>query len=50
MTEEKIEEIFNELEEEFYVSSTIGEDVIKETIKELNGDIEKLREFIKSSM
>ena len=50
LTEEKIEEIYNELEEEYYISSTIGEDVIKEKIRELNGDIEKLREFIRSSM
>ena len=50
LTEEKIEEIYNELEEEFYVSGVVGEDVIKEKIKELNGDIEKLREFIKPFM
>ena len=50
LTEEKIEEIFNELEEEFYISSTVGEDVIKEKIRELNGNIEKLREFIKPFM
>ena len=50
LTEEKIEEIFNELEEEFYISSTVGEDVIKEKIRELNGNIEQLREFIKPFM
>ena len=50
LTEEKIEEIFNELEEEFYVSGVVGEDVIKEKIRELNGNIEQLREFIKPFM
>ena len=50
LTEEKIEEIYNELEEEFYVSGVVGEDVIKEKIKELNGNIEQLREFIKPFM
>ena len=48
LTEEKIEEIFNDLEEEFYVSGFIKEDIVKEKIKELNGDIIKLREFSKS--
>ena len=50
LTEEKIEEIYNELEEEFYVSGVVGEDVIKEKIRELNGNIEQLREFIKPFM
>ena len=48
LTEEKIEEIFNDLEDEFYVSGFIKEDIVKEKIKELNGDIIQLREFIES--
>ena len=50
LSEELVEEIYNEIEGEFYVSSIIGEEEMKEKIRELNGDIEKIKEFAKKCL
>ena len=50
LSEDRIEEIFEEIENEYYCAGVIGEDILKEKIKELNGDIEEIKKFVESNM
>ena len=50
LSEERIQEIYDELEAEYYCGGVIGEDIIKEKIKELHGDMEELKKFVDANM
>ena len=48
--EKRVQDIFNRLEDEFYISSFKSEDEIKEKIREFNYDDEKINSWIESIM
>ena len=50
LSEDRIQEIMEELDAEFYCVGVIGEDILIEKIKELNGDMEKLKKFVELNM
>jgi hypothetical protein len=50
LSEDRIQEIMEELDAEFYCVGVIGEDILIEKIKELNGDMEKLKKFVELNL
>ena len=49
LSEEKVNEIYQKFEDAFYVSSTIGVERMKEAIRELKGDLDKIQEFVEKN-
>ena len=45
LTEERVQEIFDDLESRYYVSATIGEEEMKKTIRKFGGDPQKCEEY-----
>ncbi len=50
LSNDKINEIYKNLEEAYNVSKIIGEEKMKEEIKKHGGDMEKLKEFVESKI
>ena len=48
--DEKLNEIYSKLEEEYYISSFKQEDEVKEKIKELNYNEDEIIEWVESIM